>query len=1165
VRTHLCVCGGGGVCVGYVHSLLTKLTALSAVSGTQVAFLTSLTEITVVDGLEDGSRDKAVAKALLQTEVEPGFLALGPSHCAAGMNNTVWYYRCHSPTPSNAAANGGVLVGRQTYVGSVDRVALTDTHAVVSTEGKVVVHRIDAAGGDGSGMEVLPRKDTDKPISEPTVAGPFLIFIQGGTAIQFYDITGGEVVNEYRHSQRVSKIFPSPTGTRVVLIDVQGSAALYNPIDDNCLPIPEYPRTAHTVLWDVAMPSLFAACDAQLVVPFLYSHNTIDGPKITQVCSIDLGRSDDDPSQHPSQHPCTTALPPGNAPILLYDGILLAQQPNGQLAAMRLKSHDALPLPAPLQGCHDALLMPEGSPAGGGGGDDAQRVFSEFRQNLALGRAQAALMCLMELEKASSADNMPPVEALLSRLARRCLELMELEVALQAYRKLRRPDMVTWVQKLMAVEEKLLLRAHIAVHLERFREAQELFMASSCPECALDLHWDLQQWDQALKLAKSMAPHRLPEVYLRCAAQMEQKGEFEQALSHYEQAHIHGLSPDDIHKHPQLEHHNLQASAGLARSCLRVGDTSRGMAIASEISRTAHDPSRPAGVRQAAMGVVRECAALLEGVNQRGEAAELCKLAGLFEKAAALYIQDLDFDSAGPLMHKIGTPKLHAQYAKAKESRGAFMEAATSYEAAQDWEAVVRIFLQQLNDPAKAFDIVRKSHSIGGAELVAEYCKSKGNVSGAIEFLLFAGKMEEAFAVAESRDEMDAFAKALGEGGTSDIHLRIAKHYETRHLLGKAAQHYMTAGHFKQALNLYLRAGESELDNAIAVVGRARDDLLTRILTSYLVGETDNVPKDPSYLYKLQLALGNHEGAARTAVFIARNEQDLGKYQVAHSLLFKTCKDLEAAGLRIPQSLWSDLTLLHSYILVKRLVKLGDHYGAALMLLRVARSIHRFQQHVVPILTSAVVECQRAGLKVSAHQYACILMKPEYRAHVSDQYKKKIESIVRKPVKEEREPDNAPCPTCGAPLPEAQLECPHCLNISPFCIASGKHLVAGDATQCPHCLFPARYSALVEAAGNEGQCPMCSQPLHPHQLERIDIKDILRRHKALVDVQKEKDDTAHTHTHSHTTTNGTQQVVPGGVGGDVRSNGHEGSGSVGQVKVGESQESLATVAVPGGV
>lgn len=50
---------------------------------------------------------------------------------------------------------------------------------------------------------------------------------------------------------------------------------------------------------------------------------------------------------------------------------------------------------------------------------------------------------------------------------------------------------------------------------------------------------------------------------------------------------------------------------------------------------------------------------------------------------------------------------------------------------------------------------------------------------------------------------------------------------------------------------------------------------------------------------------------------------------------------------------------------------------------------------VVPILTSAVIECHRAGLKNSAFSFAAMLMRPEYRNEIDPKYRKKIEAMVR--------------------------------------------------------------------------------------------------------------------------------------------------------------------------
>lgn len=46
-------------------------------------------------------------------------------------------------------------------------------------------------------------------------------------------------------------------------------------------------------------------------------------------------------------------------------------------------------------------------------------------------------------------------------------------------------------------------------------------------------------------------------------------------------------------------------------------------------------------------------------------------------------------------------------------------------------------------------------------------------------------------------------------------------------------------------------------------------------------------------------------------------------------------------------------------------------------------------------ITSLRLLSQRAGLRRSAYEYASMLMRPEYRQHLDNKYKRKIESIVR--------------------------------------------------------------------------------------------------------------------------------------------------------------------------
>lgn len=101
-------------------------------------------------------------------------------------------------------------------------------------------------------------------------------------------------------------------------------------------------------------------------------------------------------------------------------------------------------------------------------------------------------------------------------------------------------------------------------------------------------------------------------------------------------------------------------------------------------------------------------------------------------------------------------------------------------------------------------------------------------------------------------------------------------------------------------------------------------------------------------------------------------------------------------GRRVPQPLARALLLLHSYLMVKKHAKGGNHARAARLLVRVARNISKFPKHQVPILTSTVIECQRARLKQSAYGFASTLMSPDFRASIDAKFKRKIEAIVRK-------------------------------------------------------------------------------------------------------------------------------------------------------------------------
>lgn len=112
-------------------------------------------------------------------------------------------------------------------------------------------------------------------------------------------------------------------------------------------------------------------------------------------------------------------------------------------------------------------------------------------------------------------------------------------------------------------------------------------------------------------------------------------------------------------------------------------------------------------------------------------------------------------------------------------------------------------------------------------------------------------------------------------------------------------------------------ASATAIELAIEAVGSARDNKLTHMLLTYLLGEADGVAKDPRYLFRLYMALDQHREAARTAIIVAREEQAAGNYRHARDLLFSMVGELRRRHIKVPVEMLDNLGLLHSYILVK--------------------------------------------------------------------------------------------------------------------------------------------------------------------------------------------------------------------------------------------------------
>ncbi|XP_038055636.1 WD repeat-containing protein 19-like isoform X2 [Patiria miniata] len=991
---------------GYLYVYLTKLPVLGDSQGTRLAFLTSLLEVTVVNQVE---QEPSIP---INIEVEPNFVALGPYHLAVGMNNRAWFYLLGEKGPEK-------LKDRE-YLGTIINMCLNADYAAVYFENSVQLHLIEAEGsGDNEERETrLFPEDGQGGITCHALTSDFLIYGTSTGELMFFYLEDWQFVNEFRHEVGIRRVFPDPSGTRLIFIDDKSDGFVYNPVNDQILEIPNFSPTVKGILWEnwPYDKGVFVAYDEDKLYTYLYSRETVRGPAVTLTG--------------------TTKLPFAQQPLMLYNGEMTCQTQSGKTAMVQLNSHNFLERP------HD--LQP----------DDLKVAIDK---SIKLKRFKEAWM-LCQL--ASNKD-------LWRELAKAAVTHLELEFAVRVYRSIGEAGMVLSIQKIMGIDDRNLLSGHLAMFQGDFNLAQDLFLASSRPITALEMRRDLLNWDQALKLAKTLSPAQIPYISKEYAQQLEFTGDYGNALAHYEK----GVTRDK-----EQREHDEACAAGVARMSLRVGDIRRGVGMATKM------PSRI---------LKRDCAAILESMKQYSESALLYEKGQYYDKAASVYIRSKNWAKVGELLPNVTSPKIHIQYAKAKEADGRHKEAALAYENAKDWDNVIRIQLDFLHNPEEAVRIVRETGSVEGAKMVARFFQKLNDFGSAIQFLVMSKCNDEAFQLAQQHNQMEIYADIIGEDATQEDYQSIALYFENEknHLM--AGKFFLLCQQYGRALKHFLKCPTTNDDNqavemAIETVGRAKDDQLTHQLIDYLMGETDGMPKDAKYLFRLYMALKQYREAARTAIIIAREEQIAGNYRNAHDVLLSMYRELKSQKIKIPTEMASNLMILHSYILVKIHVKRGDHKKGARMLIRVANNISKFPAHIVPILTSTVIECHRSGLKNSSFSYAAMLMRPEYRNNIDLKYKKKIEAIVRKPDKSEQEEDTSPCPYCKYSLENTELVCPECKNNVPYCIVTGQHMVRDDFSVCHNCDFPALHSELTSLLETEDSCPMCSERLKPAVVRKID-------------------------------------------------------------------------------
>eukprot|EP00924_Labyrinthula_sp_SR-Ha-C_P014324 maker-scaffold_20-snap-gene-2.1-mRNA-1 protein AED:0.01 eAED:0.02 QI:0/0/0/1/1/1/2/0/1497 len=987
-----------------------------------------------------------------------------------------------------------------------------DNYVVALVEGKAFIYYIIL--DTSSKIQLIDTIDTqDRAYESITAIGIVKDFFIYGTSqgmIQYYSLIRKECLEKFRYQSSakssIKKLFPNISGTKVAYLDATNTFYLMFPTFLSYpLVIRKQVEPSSIVLWDLAdqLSYCFFLVTKTDVSTFIHTPQSLSAVlndslsgEITEIGPLQVG---EDGSI--SMTPLATKLFPGYIPLCVYGGILICHfAESSKLGSIILGTHDSLPGSIFERPLHKNLKTLE-----------EPTKEKRFCQHLALNQHEHAWIEVLNIK------NRKYWLALSTKL----LETLNIQLVIHLWRELGNGSMVYTLEHILmdirAIgkkrEEKKYVAGRILVLFGEYGKAEKLLLESSEPEAALDMRKKLNQYKEALVLANSMVKEGkalssdldIAEVAFKYALELEAEDDFPQALKLF-QLSLENLKTLEVEKkYPEASTLANQCKSHIAKLSLRIGDISQGVELALQL---------------ADKYICKECADILLDLfiesdtnSERWmyDAARLYQMAQENDKACKLYIKLNNFKTVSKLIDTVTDSIVLSDYAAARERYEDYQTAVKYYKKAARYEECIRLYLFKLSVPGKAFQLVREWNSKTGAKKCADYCVSTNDIKQAIEFSFIAEEWDEALNLAISHHENENTIKVLERClennalrntlkiDSSFFYNSLAEYFEQRHDTLKAAEYYTCCGQFHKAISLLLSSNDpGSIEKAIQVVGNAKNDLLTHTVIDFLMGETDNIPKDAVYIFKLYVALNNFAEAANTAELIAKQQQASCNFSKAHKIVFQIEETLRTRNtdVKLPQSVYMLMMILHSYLLVKKRIKVGDIIGAIRLLERVYNSPLGFNEEAVAkVLTTLVLLTQKASFKDLCLKYADILMEQNYRSQIEPKYKRKIETIVRKRGNLFQKVFSLPSelalhsPFSEALVPEYKLVCPVSSVQIPFCIVTGKHVTLQDYCVCPNSGLPAIYSEYITYLRNfdnkDSVDPVWSRPITVSQIKKL--------------------------------------------------------------------------------
>ncbi|KAL1232297.1 WD repeat-containing protein [Trichinella spiralis] len=454
-----------------VHVYLIHLVSLWASSGNTLAYLSSLSEITV--------RTQFPKENIMTYEVkiEPSIIAVGFEYFAVGINNKVLYYKmCQKACE---------LLTETDYLGTVKMILLNNEKAFVLCDGKLVIHPVGHSMVTEQNCLIFPKFANKERINCISLSADYVAYVTDTGLIVFLFFDSFEPLTVLKHSIGIESIATQPKGVKALFVTEKINIFAFDPITCEILEVNAKLEECKSLCWEQCSmeKDVFIVADHLQMKIFKYMKSAINETRVELLHCIALDAQE-------------------SVPVLCSQGsvvILSGSDLQDRVITANYKFERQLEnLPIELKNACQILHA-------------NKNVRSVLKND----------------EKKTEAE-------LWEIVAKAALEELHIELAIRCYQHIGDISMVWCLKDISCCENRDQLRAHVAMIMQNYALAEKLYIDSFNSKDALQMYCDIMDWENALRLANQFFPEQIANISKEFAQEVEQIGQYEKALQYYQ-------------------------------------------------------------------------------------------------------------------------------------------------------------------------------------------------------------------------------------------------------------------------------------------------------------------------------------------------------------------------------------------------------------------------------------------------------------------------------------------------------------------------------------------------------------------------------------------------------------------------------------------------------